>query len=97
MTALSTRNALVRALVEPTIGTDVNGYRINLTSGQAFTLADALLASGAVIDADTLADELRSMGEVWGGDAMWLTSGTKVADLMAETVAAALADRGEGR
>lgn len=32
------------------------------------------------------AQALKDMGPIWGGDAMWLTSGTKVADLTASIV-----------
>lgn len=56
---------------------------------------DALLASGAVVDASTLADDARAMAAVWGGDSMWITTGTKQAELMAEWIESALAERGD--
>lgn len=58
-------------------------------------LADTLLASGAVVAADSLADDARAMAAVWGGDSMWITTGSKQADLMAEWIQSALTERGD--
>lgn len=89
MTAVSTRDALAKRLHDRLCEC---GQECLRPGAEWLAHADALFASGAVVDAATLADELRSMGDVWGGDAMWVTTGTKVADLMAESVVAHLAE-----
>ena len=91
MSALSTRDALAKALHDSTVPVCPHWATGSVCERQA----DALIASGAVIDAADLADELRAMGVIWGGNAMWVTTGTKVADLMVETITTALTERGE--
>jgi hypothetical protein len=93
MTAVTpSREALAKALGEAWLsGAPFNpGGTVDLDR-----FADALIASGAVVPLDTLADEARAMALPLGGDEMWVTTGTKVADLMAKWLAAALSERGD--
>lgn len=112
MTALTTRNALAKALAEHRLHASMNyclACRWRPTAG-AGSLAeqheahriDVLLASGAVIDAATLPDDealverLREIGFA-GAHPMQFAAARRDVRTILRALAAALTERGEGR